>query len=83
MVCDIFYSGTKLVIYAWYVLCYVNFTNLNMKQMHYRLVEKVYVVTSTRQTRWKTISYRIHVLLMMPYIVILSLMVISDHWFIV
>ncbi|CEP08590.1 hypothetical protein [Parasitella parasitica] len=57
MVCDVFYSGTKLVIYAW-------------------LIEKVYVVSSTRQTRWRTMSYRIHVLLMVPYIAILTLMLI-------
>ncbi|KAL7310539.1 hypothetical protein PS15m_010027 [Mucor circinelloides] len=57
MICDIFYSGTKLVIYAW-------------------LIEKVYVVTSTRQSRFKTLSYRVHILLMMPYIAILTLMLI-------
>ncbi|KAI9472181.1 MAG: hypothetical protein EXX96DRAFT_583159 [Benjaminiella poitrasii] len=57
LVCDVFYSGTKLVIYAW-------------------LIEKVYIVSSTRKSRWNTLSYKIHVLLMMPYIAILTLMLV-------
>lgn len=57
LVCDVFYSGTKIVIYAW-------------------LIEKIYVVTSTRKTRWKTMSYRFHLSLMLPYVGIFTLMVI-------
>lgn len=56
MVCDVFYAGTKIIIYAW-------------------LIEKVYVVSSTRETRWKTLSYRFHAALMLPYIGIFTLMV--------
>lgn len=56
MVCDVFYSGTKIVIYAW-------------------LIEKIYVVTSTRQARLKTLLYRFHIVLMMPYTAIFTLMV--------
>lgn len=57
MVCDVFYAGTKIIIYAW-------------------LIEKVYVVSSTRETRWKTLSYRFHAALMLPYIGIFTLMLI-------
>jgi hypothetical protein len=56
MVCDIFYSGTKIVMYAW-------------------LIEKVYIVSSARQARWKTMSYRFHSALLLPYIAIFTLMV--------
>lgn len=56
MMCDIFYSGTKIVIYAW-------------------LIEKVYVVCSSRESRWNTLSYRFHVVLMLPYVAIFTLMV--------
>ncbi|KAI8890018.1 hypothetical protein K501DRAFT_207318 [Backusella circina FSU 941] len=57
MVCDIFYSGTKITIYAW-------------------LIEKVYIVSSARQARWSTMSYRFHVALMLPYIAIFTLMLV-------
>ncbi|CEP15213.1 hypothetical protein [Parasitella parasitica] len=57
MVCDIFYSGTKITIYAW-------------------LIEKVYVVSSIRETRWKSKAYRFHLCLMLPYIAIFTLMLI-------
>ncbi|KAI8368236.1 uncharacterized protein BYT42DRAFT_585856 [Radiomyces spectabilis] len=57
MACDIFYSGTKLVMYSW-------------------LTEKVWVVSSVRQSRWRTKSYRFHVILMTPYIAIFTLMLI-------
>ncbi|KAI8079426.1 hypothetical protein BDF21DRAFT_383657, partial [Thamnidium elegans] len=57
MVCDIFYSGTKIAIYAW-------------------LIEKVYLVTSTRESRWSTLSYKLHVLFMLPYIAIFTLMLV-------
>ncbi|KAI8079156.1 hypothetical protein BDF21DRAFT_419557 [Thamnidium elegans] len=57
MVCDIFYSGTKIAIYAW-------------------LIEKVYVVSSIRTTRWKSKAYRFHLVLMTPYIAIFTLMMV-------
>ncbi|KAI9485368.1 MAG: hypothetical protein EXX96DRAFT_513918 [Benjaminiella poitrasii] len=57
MVCDIFYSGTKITIYAW-------------------LIEKVYVVSSIRQTRWKSKAYRFHICLLLPYIAIFTLMLV-------
>lgn len=57
MVCDIFYAGTKIAIYAW-------------------LIEKIYVVSSIRTTRWKSKAYRFHVCLMLPYIGICALMLI-------
>ncbi|KAI8890995.1 hypothetical protein K501DRAFT_235918 [Backusella circina FSU 941] len=57
MVCDIFYSGTKIVIYAW-------------------LIEKIYVVSSARLSRWKTASYRFHMCLLVPYIAIFILMIL-------
>ncbi|KAL7310986.1 hypothetical protein PS15m_008810 [Mucor circinelloides] len=57
MVCDIFYSGTKITIYAW-------------------LIEKVYVVSSIRETRWRSRAYRFHLCLMLPYIAIFTLMLV-------
>ncbi|KAI7906600.1 uncharacterized protein BX663DRAFT_497043 [Cokeromyces recurvatus] len=57
MTCDIFYSGTKIVIYCW-------------------LIEKVWVVSASRESRWKTISYRFHIFLLTPYIAIFTLMII-------
>ncbi|KAI9363269.1 hypothetical protein BD770DRAFT_381167 [Pilaira anomala] len=57
MVCDIFYSGTKIAIFAW-------------------LIEKVYVVSSIRTTRWKSKAYKFHLILMTPYIAIFTLMII-------
>lgn len=40
-----------------------------------RLIEKVWVVSSVRQSRWRTKSYRFHVFLLTPYIAIFTLMV--------
>ncbi|KAI8047248.1 uncharacterized protein B0P05DRAFT_450957, partial [Gilbertella persicaria] len=57
LTCDIFYSGTKIMIYSW-------------------LIEKVWVVSATRETRWKTKSYRFHAFLMTPYVAIFALMII-------
>ncbi|KAI8095196.1 hypothetical protein BDF21DRAFT_328569 [Thamnidium elegans] len=57
MACDLFYSGTKIIIYSW-------------------LVEKVWVVSASRESRWKTKSYRFHMALMTPYVGILTLMLI-------
>ncbi|RCH90589.1 hypothetical protein CU098_009096 [Rhizopus stolonifer] len=57
MVCDIFYAGTKITIYAW-------------------LIEKIYVVSSIRQTRWRSKAYRFHACLMLPYIAIFTLMLV-------
>ncbi|KAI8093831.1 uncharacterized protein BX664DRAFT_330687 [Halteromyces radiatus] len=54
--CDIFYSGTKILMYCW-------------------LIEKVWVVNAGRTTRWHTKSYRLHTLLLTPYIVIFVLMI--------
>ncbi|CAO3595210.1 unnamed protein product [Absidia cylindrospora] len=38
------------------------------------LIEKVWVVNACRTSRWQTLSYRFHVLLLTPYIAIFSLM---------
>ncbi|OBZ91381.1 hypothetical protein A0J61_00566 [Choanephora cucurbitarum] len=57
MVCDIFYAGTKIAIYAW-------------------LIEKIYVVSSIRQTRWKSKAYRFNASLLLPYIAIFTLMLV-------
>ncbi|RCI06064.1 hypothetical protein CU098_013627, partial [Rhizopus stolonifer] len=40
------------------------------------LIEKVWVVSATRETRWKTKSYRFHAFLMTPYVAIFALMII-------
>ncbi|KAI9349346.1 hypothetical protein BD770DRAFT_326996 [Pilaira anomala] len=53
--CDLFYAGTKIIIYAW-------------------LIEKVWVVSASREPRWKTKSYQLHMILITPYIGILALM---------
>ncbi|KAI8386977.1 hypothetical protein BD560DRAFT_383401 [Blakeslea trispora] len=57
LTCDIFYSGTKIMIYCW-------------------LIEKVWVVSPSRQSRWNTKSYRFHCLLLTPYIAIFTLMIV-------
>ncbi|KAI7882595.1 hypothetical protein K492DRAFT_176213 [Lichtheimia hyalospora FSU 10163] len=57
LACDIFYSGTKIIIYCW-------------------LIEKVWVVSSVRQSRWRTRSYRIHMAFMLPYTGIAALLII-------
>ncbi|KAI9365085.1 hypothetical protein BD770DRAFT_357012 [Pilaira anomala] len=53
--CDIFYAGSKIVIYAW-------------------LIERVYLVTAVKTVRMKTKEYKMHLLLLCPYIVIFALM---------
>ncbi|SAM04378.1 hypothetical protein [Absidia glauca] len=60
LACDVFYSGTKILIYCW-------------------LIEKVWVVNAPRTSRWQTLSYRIHMLLLTPYVAIFSLMVIFHN----
>jgi hypothetical protein len=40
-----------------------------------RLIEKIYVVSSARLSRWKTRSYIFHMCLLLPYIGIFILMV--------
>ncbi|CAO3689227.1 unnamed protein product [Rhizopus stolonifer] len=40
------------------------------------LIEKIYVVSATRQGRWNTLSYKLHVLLLTPYIAIFILMIV-------
>lgn len=47
-----------------------------------RLIEKVYVVSSIRETRWRSRAYRFHLCLMLPYIAIFTLMVkySIDDW---
>ncbi|KAI7869295.1 hypothetical protein BDF14DRAFT_1714193, partial [Spinellus fusiger] len=39
------------------------------------LIEKVWAISTAHQTRWNTLSYKIHCLLLTPYIAIFSLMV--------
>ncbi|KAL7326267.1 hypothetical protein PS15p_208630 [Mucor circinelloides] len=41
-----------------------------------RLIEKVYVVSSIRETRWRSRAYRFHLCLMLPYIAIFTLMLV-------
>lgn len=54
--CDIFYAGSKVVVYAW-------------------LIERIYLVTAVKTSRFKTWSYRIHLCMLCPYIIIFALMV--------
>ncbi|KAI9276520.1 hypothetical protein BY458DRAFT_472368 [Sporodiniella umbellata] len=44
--------------------------------IYFWLIEKIYVVSATRQGRWNTLSYKIHILLLTPYIAIFILMII-------
>lgn len=53
--CDIFYAGSKVVIYAW-------------------LIERIYLVTAVRTPRFKTFQYRLHLVMLCPYIAIFALM---------
>ncbi|KAG1049005.1 hypothetical protein G6F43_008644 [Rhizopus delemar] len=39
-------------------------------------MEKIYVVSATRQGRWNTLSYKLHALALTPYIAIFILMVV-------
>ncbi|ORX44097.1 hypothetical protein DM01DRAFT_1411408 [Hesseltinella vesiculosa] len=57
LTCDLFYCGTKFIIYLW-------------------LIERAYIVSDNRVSRWENWGYRINVLLMSPYIVIFTLMII-------
>lgn len=54
--CDIFYAGSKIVIYAW-------------------LIERVYLVTAVKTPRFKSCLYKVHLLLLCPYVIIFALMV--------
>lgn len=56
LACDIFYAGSKIIIYAW-------------------LIERIYLVTAVKTSRLKTKSYRIHLTMLCPYIIIFALMV--------
>ncbi|KAI7859390.1 hypothetical protein BDC45DRAFT_214254 [Circinella umbellata] len=40
------------------------------------LIEKVWVVSSVRQSRWKTKSYRLHMIFLSPYIAIAALLIV-------
>ncbi|KAI9278016.1 hypothetical protein BY458DRAFT_503523 [Sporodiniella umbellata] len=53
--CDIFYAGSKIVIYAW-------------------LIERIYLVTAVRTPRLQTIQYKVHLVMLCPYVVIFALM---------
>ncbi|CAO0791822.1 unnamed protein product [Mucor circinelloides] len=57
LACDIFYAGSKIIIYAW-------------------LIERIYLVTAVKTSRLKTKSYRIHLTMLCPYIIIFALMLI-------
>ncbi|KAL7309903.1 hypothetical protein PS15m_010726 [Mucor circinelloides] len=57
LACDIFYAGSKIIIYAW-------------------LIERIYLVTAVKTSRLKTNSYRIHLTMLCPYIIIFALMLI-------
>ncbi|CAO3656046.1 unnamed protein product [Mucor fragilis] len=57
LACDIFYAGSKIIIYAW-------------------LIERIYLVTAVKTSRLKTNSYRIHLIMLCPYIIIFALMLI-------
>ncbi|KAL9539899.1 hypothetical protein MBANPS3_009996 [Mucor bainieri] len=56
LACDIFYAGSKIIIYAW-------------------LIERIYLVTAVKTSRLKTNSYRLHLVMLCPYIIIFALMV--------
>ncbi|KAI8583959.1 hypothetical protein K450DRAFT_220797 [Umbelopsis ramanniana AG] len=57
LTCDVFYAGSKILIYAW-------------------LIERIWVVEAVKTRRLKTPLYRFHIVLLMPYFVIFSLMVV-------
>jgi hypothetical protein len=42
---------------------------------YFRLIEKIYVVSASRKGRWNTLSYKLHISLLFPYIGIFILMV--------
>lgn len=74
LACDIFYSATKIIIYCWYA--YKNTRSWDIwLTWNSRLIEKVWVVSSVRQSRWRTRSYKIHMALMLPYTGIAALLV--------
>ncbi|GAA5796051.1 hypothetical protein HPULCUR_001419 [Helicostylum pulchrum] len=52
--------------------------NVHFRYLTYSrwLIEKVYVVSSIRTTRWKSKAYKFHLLLMTPYIAIFTLMMV-------
>lgn len=54
--CDIFYAGSKIIIYAW-------------------LIERIHLVTAVKTPRFQTNQYRFHLVLLLPYVIILGLMV--------
>lgn len=56
LLCDIFYAGSKIVIYGW-------------------LIERIHLVTAVKTSRLRTCQYRIHLLMLCPYGIILALMV--------
>jgi hypothetical protein len=45
------------------------------------LVERVHLVTAVKTTRLRTMQYRIHILLLCPYIIIFALMVYINNFF--
>ncbi|CEG63636.1 hypothetical protein RMATCC62417_00751 [Rhizopus microsporus] len=55
LLCDIFYAGSKIVIYGW-------------------LIERIHLVTAVKTSRLRTCQYRIHLLMLCPYGIILALM---------
>ncbi|KAI9016249.1 hypothetical protein CLU79DRAFT_764108 [Phycomyces nitens] len=65
-----------------YISCYLSimacdiFYSATKLTIYWWLIEKVWVVSSVRQSRWKTPSYRFHCLLLTPYVGIFSLMII-------
>ncbi|CEG78531.1 hypothetical protein RMATCC62417_13125 [Rhizopus microsporus] len=55
LLCDIFYAGSKIVIYGW-------------------LIERIHLVTAVKTSRLRTCQYRVHLLMLCPYGIILALM---------
>ncbi|CAO3576588.1 unnamed protein product [Absidia cylindrospora] len=60
MACDLFYCGTKLIIYLW-------------------LIERAYLVSDGRNNRMDSWTYKFHLFLMSPYIIIFVLMMIYHN----
>ncbi|KAL0078495.1 hypothetical protein J3Q64DRAFT_1766683 [Phycomyces blakesleeanus] len=65
-----------------YISCYLSimacdiFYSATKLTTYWWLIEKVWVVSSVRQSRWRTPIYRFHCLLLTPYAGIFSLMIV-------
>lgn len=94
LTCDVFYAGSKILIYAWYVLPFFSdsfdstlYNSTHITEYIFRLIERIWVVQAVKTKRLRTPMYRFHIVLLLPYFVIFSLMVsykaidiVTDLW---